>query len=185
MPRVGLTPAAVTTAAVRIVDEEGRSGLTLARVADVLGVRPPSLYNHVDGLEALERAVALAGVAQLADVCRSAVMGRAGLDALHALADAYRSFARSRPGLYSLTQVARPDDDDFGTEAARALEPVFAVLRGFGLADDELVHAARALRAGLHGFAALETQSGFGLDVDVDVSFQRMVAALGAGLASD
>jgi hypothetical protein len=59
------------------------------------------------------------------------------------------------------------------------------VLRGFGLADDELVHAARALRAGLHGFAALETQSGFGLDVDVDVSFQRMVAALGAGLASD
>jgi AcrR family transcriptional regulator len=183
MARAGLTPDVVARAAADLLNREGRQALTLARVADELGVRSPSLYNHIDGLEGLEREVALGGVDQLADVCRTAVMGRSGADALRAMAHAYRDFALSQPGVYALTQVARPQDAEYEAKATRALEPVIAVLAGFGLEGDDLIHAARALRAGLHGFTLLEVQGGFGLDVDVDASFKWMVAALEGGLA--
>lgn len=182
MPRAGLTPGVVAATAADIVNREGRAALTLARVAEHLGVRSPSLYNHVDGLEGLERVVALAGIDQLADACRTAVMGRSGPDALRAIAAAYRDFALAQPGVYALTQVARPGDDDFEEKAGRVLGPVIAVLSGFGLEGDDLIHAARTLRAALHGFTNLETGDGFGLEVDLAASFEWMVATLERGL---
>lgn len=182
MSRAGLSPDVVVAAAAEILNGDGGQALTLARVAEQLGVRSPSLYNHVDGLDGLERAVALAGIDQLADVCRTAVMGRSGPDALRAIAVAYRDFALAQPGVYPLTQVARPGDKDFEEKAARVLEPVVAVLSGFGLEGDDLIHAARTLRAALHGFSNLETGDGFGLDVDLAASFDWMVATLERGL---
>ena len=184
MPRAGLTPDVIARAAAELLNREGRQALTLARVAGELGVRSPSLYNHIDGLEGLEREMALGGVDQLAEACRTAVMGRSGADALRAIAHAYRHFARSQPGVYALTQVARPQDAEYEAKAERVLEPVFAVLAGFGLAGDDLIHAARALRAALHGFALLEVQGGFGLDIEVDASFEWMIGMLERGVAT-
>ena len=40
------------------------------------------------------------------------------------------------------------------------------------------IDAARALRSALHGFVDLENHGGFGLPVDVDRSFERLVSAL-------
>lgn len=182
MPRVGLTPVAVAAAAAELMDAEGRDALSLARLASELGVRPPSLYNHVDGLDGLERLVALQAVRKLADTCREAVMGRGGVEGLRALADAYRRFAVAHPGTYPLTQVARPGDGEYEEEAGRLLEPVLALLSGLGLADAELVHAARAVRSALHGFASLETGDGFGLEVDVDASFEWLCGMLERGV---
>ena len=80
MPRVGLDRAKVTATAAGILDTEGPDSLSLARVAAELGVKPPSLYNHVDGLDGLARSIALDGIEGLAEVCRTATMGRSGAD---------------------------------------------------------------------------------------------------------
>src|SRR5919108_4531499 len=56
--RVGLDQATVVEAAARLVDEEGIDQLTLGRLAERLGVRTPSLYNHVAGLPGLKRDLA-------------------------------------------------------------------------------------------------------------------------------
>lgn len=183
MPRAGLTPHAVARAAASLLDREGRAALTLARVADDLGVKSPSLYNHIDNLGALERLVALDGIDRLADACRAAAMGRAGADGFRALAHAYRAFALAHPGVYPLTQVSRPGDGEYEAKAARLLEPVLAILAGFGLPQAELVHAARAVRSALHGFAVLENDAGFGLDVDVDHSFEWMLDTIERALS--
>ena len=185
MPRAGLTPQTVTAAAAALADREGAAALTLSRVAGQLGVRPPSLYNHIDGLDGLTRAVALDGINALADACRTAVMGRAGADGLIAMARAYRAFAAAHPGVYPLTQIVRPGDAEYEASAARVLEPVLALLGSFGLADTARIHAARAVRSALHGFVMLEQQAGFGLDVDVDASFEWMLRALVGGLSVD
>lgn len=178
MPRVGLTPPIIAQAASTIVDRDGRSSLTLARVAEQLGVRPPSLYNHVDGLDGLERLVALDGLERLVDECRGALVGRSGPDGLRSMARVYLSFARANPGVYPLTQVARPGDDDYQRRARRLLDDLLALLSGFGIPDDELIHAARAMRSALHGFAMLEVQEGFGLETDVDESFEWLLDSL-------
>jgi AcrR family transcriptional regulator len=182
MPRAGLTTETVVATAAALIDREGRGSLTLARLAADLGVRAPSLYNHVAGISALERLLAIHGVGMLAAECGRALMGRSGGEGLIALARSYRSFAHNHPGLYPLTQVARPDDPEYAAAASQLLGPLLALLEGFDLAGDDRIHAARTLRSALHGFVLLESQSGFGIDVDLDDSFDWMVGSLAGAL---
>ncbi len=186
MPRrAGLSPAAVVEAAAGLADAEGLEGLTLASVAGAVGVRTPSLYAHVAGLDDVRRRVALLALREIDAVMRAALMGRAGADALTALAHAYRDYAVAHPGRHAATvRAPDPADADMAAAGASALEPLLAVVRGFGLEGDEAIHAARTVRSALHGFVALETGGGFGMPVDLDASFAAMVAALARGLGA-
>ena len=165
----------VVDAATAVVETDGPAALTLSRVARELGVKPPSLYNHVDGLESLRRNVALRAVDDLGQRLGSAAMGRSGRAALRAIADEFRSFASSHPGLYEMSAQARPDDAVYAAASMRPVEPVLAILRSYDLDDTQAIHAARTLRAALHGFVSLERVGGFGLDIDVDESFTWLV----------
>jgi AcrR family transcriptional regulator len=183
VPRAGLSTAAVVGAAAELADAEGLEALTLARLAGSLGVRTPSLYNHVASLDDVRRRVALVALRELGDAMRDATVGRAGDDALTAMAHAYRAYARAHPGRYAATQRApAAGEDEVATVAARAVDVLLAVLRGYGLEGDDAIHAARAVRSALHGFVALESGGGFGIPVALDESFDRMVAALARGL---
>ena len=75
MPRLGLDTAAVVGAAGAIADDQGVDAVTLARVADRLGVRAPSLYVHITGLAELRRLLAARGARELADVVRGGSRG--------------------------------------------------------------------------------------------------------------
>jgi AcrR family transcriptional regulator len=182
--RKGLTRDGVVDAATAVVDTEGTPALTLSRVARELGVKPPSLYNHVAGLDLIRRDVALRAIEDLGSRLGAAAMGRAGRDALRAIATEFRSYALDHPGLYELTARARPDDADYAEASMRPVEPVIAILRGYDLDETESIHAARTLRAALHGFVSLERIGGFGLDVDVDDSFTWLVERLADTLES-
>jgi AcrR family transcriptional regulator len=176
--RKGLTKQDVVDTAVAVVEAEGISALTLSRVARELDVKPPSLYNHVVGLEALRRNVALSATADLGSRLGAAAMGRAGRDALHAIAAEFRSYVTEHPGLYELSAQARPGDEEFTRVAMRSTEPVTAILRSYDFDDIETIHAARTIRAAFHGFVSLEILGGFGLDVDVGQSFDWLVDRL-------
>jgi AcrR family transcriptional regulator len=184
MPRRGLDRARVVEAAAAIADAEGLEAVTLARVASELGVRSPSLYNHVAGHEGLLRGIAAQSTRELATALRTAATGRAGGDAIVAVAEAQRAYAREHPGRYATT-VAAPagGDAEHAAAAADAVDVLTTVLGGSGLEGDELIHAVRALRSAVHGFAALESAGGFGLAVDTDASFRRLIQALAEGIA--
>jgi AcrR family transcriptional regulator len=180
----GLSRAVVVDTAARLADRDGLDGLTLGGLARELGVRSPSLYNHVSGLPGLRRELALHGLRDLGERIRDAAVGRAGEDALTALAGAYRAFARERPGLYlALQRAPDPGDAELAAAAEALLRPVLAVLAGFGLEGDAIIHAARGLRSAMHGFAELERLGGFGIPVDLDASYRWTIAALSAGIA--
>ena len=71
-------------------------------------------------------------------------------------------------------------------ELAEAVERVVQMLgqalAGYGLEDDERIHAARTLRSAFHGFAHLEAGDGHPFALDLDDSFDRMVVLLCAGI---
>src|SRR5438128_11655467 len=96
--RVGLDHATVVEAAAKLVDEEGLEQLSLGRLAERLGVRTPSLYNHVAGLPGLKRDLALYCLRDLLDRIQRATIGKSRGEAILALADAYRAYARQMPG---------------------------------------------------------------------------------------
>jgi AcrR family transcriptional regulator len=183
MTRARLDTDTVVAAAAALADGEGLEALTLARLAAQLGVRPPSLYVHVDGLPGLHRRLAARGAREIGVRLQSSAVGRSGKDALAALAGAYRGYAREHPGTYAATQRnANLADPEAGAAAASALDTIFAVLRGYGFDDDEAVHATRVVRSALHGFVTLETGDGFGLPLDLDESFQLLITMLDLGL---
>jgi AcrR family transcriptional regulator len=184
VPRAGLDPAAVVAAAADLADAQGLEAVTLSRVAAELGVKPPSLYNHVEGRDGLVRGIALLGLGELAATLREAAVGRSGDEALLAAAGAYRAYVKQHPGRYAAGGVAAPaDDDDEHQQAGATVIDIFmSVLRGWDLAEDDAIHAVRGIRAAVHGFTTLEASGGFGLRQDVDESFTRLIGALAAGL---
>lgn len=189
MVRRVLDLAAVVTVAAELANTEGVQALTLARLASKLGVKTPSLYNHVDGMPGLLAELERLNAERLGDHLGLAVMGRSGMEALHAMAAAYRDYARSNPGLYVLgLRSAAGDDPGRPASAAlqaaqeRAVTAVLRVVESFGLSGAAALHAVRGLRSLVHGFTSLELAGGFGLPLDLDESYRRMIDAFGRGI---
>ncbi|TML14309.1 MAG: TetR/AcrR family transcriptional regulator [Actinobacteria bacterium] len=174
-PRVGITQQAVLDAAAKIADGEGLDALSLTRLAAMLGIRTPSLYAHVHGLDDLRRRLALVGVDSLAAELRSATDGKTGRAALDAIADTYRSFALGHPGQYRATLRDPGDDHELRAANERALDVFLGVLRGFGIAESELMHCYRAFWAALHGFNALLATGVMSMPADLATSYERIV----------
>ena len=130
------------------------------------------------GQEGLRRALALLGTR----LSRAAV-GKAKDDATLALARAYQSLAKERPGLYPATlRAPDPGDDDRRARGEEILAILSTVLQAYGLRDEAAVDALRGLRNVLHGFVSLELLGGFALPLDVDERFVRLVRMYSAGL---
>ena len=183
--RVGIDKDAVVRAAAKIADDDGWDALTLARVAKKLRIRSPSLYNHVGGLEGLRRELKLLALRDLNAALSRATIGKSRDDAVRGLAAAYRAFVKRHPGTYAATMVAAPKNDPaLEAAASHIVETILSVLSGYGLDRREGLHAIRALRSTVHGFAALEIAGGFGIPLDVDKSFDWLVSALLKGLSA-
>src|SRR4051812_15037811 len=180
--RAGLDRDAVVAAAIEIVDREGMTALSLARLSQELGVRAPSLYSHVDGQRGLRRALWIATVDELGDVLRTSVLGRSGDDALFSFAAAFRDYALRFPGRYQLTMApALAFDDEMTAALHRANEAFQAVVRSYGIEGAQARRAGRAFRAAIHGFVGLESENFMG-DHDRDESFEFMISLFAQGL---
>ena len=184
MPRAGLTGVDVVTSAAGLADEIGFAGVTMGLLAGRLGIRPPSLYKHVSSLADLQHRMATMAMTEFGEVLGDAVQGRAGLDALTAMLTAARAYVTAHPGRYTATTGAGFDgpDDPLLVAGTRVINTIAAVLRGYGVSDDEMNHAIRTIRCTLHGFAMLEASRGFQWDADPEQSFDWMIAFIDRGL---
>lgn len=184
--RTRLDKTAVVQAAVELVNTEGLQALTLSRLAKELDIQTPSLYNHVDGMPGLQRDLALLNAKLLADRLGEVAIGKSGPGLFLEVAQAYRSYVKEYPGLYlsmlrSSGNLAE-QDADLQREEERSLKIGMAIMSSLGLQGEEAVHGVRMFRSMVHGFATLEVAGGFGLPLDCDKSFRRLVETLAAGL---
>ena len=176
-----LDPDQVLVAAERLVAANGWESLTMAALAADLGVRPPSLYRHVDSLDALRRELRSRMLVELSDAVRAAVMGKSGIDGLHALTGAYRDFAHEHSERY-LAQGTLTGDEDSRREGRRVGEAGYAVLSSFGLGEDELPVATAQLAALVHGFVSLELVQTIDWVADPDAAFHGLIELFAAGI---
>ncbi|MBK9714911.1 MAG: WHG domain-containing protein [Kouleothrix sp.] len=180
---VGIDRAQVVATAAELADAHGLDQLALAQVAARLGVRLPSLYNHVDGLAGLRHELALLGLRGLLERMGHAAIGKAEDTAVIAVAQAYRSYVVEHPGLYAATvRAPAPGDRDRQQLSQSIVEVVLAVLAPYGLDEQGAIHAVRGLRSIAHGFATIELAGGFGMALDRDESYMRLLRAYVAGL---
>ncbi|HLY31301.1 MAG TPA: WHG domain-containing protein [Ktedonobacterales bacterium] len=184
--RAGLDEGVILQAAAVLADANGIEQLNVAQLAERLGVRAPSLYKHVASLDEIRRGLAVLGARELAQHLGRAAIGKSGREGVYAVADAYRRFARERPGLYAALQRASDPADANGQALRAASEEILAVLRAvlapYGLDGEGEIHAIRTLRSLAHGFVALEAVGGFGIPIALDASYHYAIELFTRGL---
>jgi AcrR family transcriptional regulator len=181
--RARLKSEEILDAAIRIADKTGLDELALSQVAVEVGVKTPSLYEHFEGLPGLRLAIRLRGFQTLGDIIDKATVGKSRDDAVRALALETRRFVHQHPALYESTVLTAVGDSKEVRKAADGvLATLYSVLAGYGITGTEAVHAARYLRSLLHGFNSLELAGGFGLNVHLSESYDRMIVMLAQDL---
>lgn len=175
--KLGLTLDQVVEAAADIADRDGLDALSLASLASTLGVKSPSLYNHVKGLAGLRRQLAIHASGLLQADLAAGVEGLEGIEALRAIAWQLRSFAHRHPGLNDtfLPAPAPDEDPELAAALAEPVEVIASVLSGMHVDPGVVIPLIRALRASVHGFVDLELRGGFGLPNDIDDSFTATI----------
>jgi len=143
-----LSRARILAATLQLVDQDGLESLTMRRLADHLQVDPMSIYNYVDGKEAL-----LDG---LAEALWNEVQLPGGEtswnETLRALAALLRQLAHDHPHAYGLV-LGRGIMPESGL---RAVDTALASLESAGLNREHAMEMVRTLVAYAAGYAMLE-----------------------------
>lgn len=146
--RAGLDRPGVVRAAAGLVNAEGIEALTMNRLARELGVKPPSIYNHIQGLAGLRRELALLSTRALGDCIITAAIGKSGPEGVRALAQAYRGYIKEFPGLYQASLRASGNleipDPELRAAEERVVQVALAMVASFGLEGEQAIHAVRA-----------------------------------------
>jgi AcrR family transcriptional regulator len=165
----------IVTAARRLLEEEGPEALSMRNVAAEIGIRAPSLYEHVADKRALESAIIAAGLREQGAAFREALAADPGGDPLSVVAHAWRRWAKAHPHVYGLIYVRDLDRSD--SAVADAELAAGAPLRE--ICGGDLV-TARVIWAFAHGMVNLELTDRFPPGTDVEALWARGLDALRA-----
>jgi len=182
-----LDSQAILNAAVELAEERGLENISLLQIAERLGVKPPSLYNHLSGLQEISSGIAKLAISRLGDTIRDAAVGRSKGDALAAIASAYRRFAKENPELYKAILRFHDYDDGGIQEAGHAVVRIlYQVMEPYHFSKEETINFVRGFRSALHGFVSLE-EAGFfqSAEANVDGSYEQLVSHMISSLRAE
>ncbi|MBN8423945.1 TetR/AcrR family transcriptional regulator [Microbacterium esteraromaticum] len=158
----------------RVLEDVGADRFGIGELARALDIKPPSLYKHFRGLDAIVHALISRGFVRLG-------VALEGADGLAGFAEVYRAQALVAPQLYCLMTQHPLDRSQLepGAEerAMRALLDLF----GESVQDHP---RARAAWAFAHGLVALEIAQRFPPGADPGPSWAVLVSSLAPRHAS-
>ncbi len=162
----------------QLTAEQGFEKLTLKTLADSLGIRAPSLYNHVKNKEALLQFVNALTIERMFATMYTASenTGNRPEEKILAVVMAQRRFAHEYPVQYTLAFSAlQPDTppDERRLSAVLYLQTILAEISG----EERSLPAMRGLLALTHGFAMLELNNQLRRGGDLDEAFRLSVQA--------
>jgi AcrR family transcriptional regulator len=137
----------VLRTAVELVDREGLDALSMRRLGRALGVEAMSLYNHVDGKDAL-----LDGIIEVVLDEVAAEPGADWKESLRRLALGFREVSRRHPRVvrvFANRTLAGP-------AWRRSVEDTLAALREGGFGEEEAINAYRIFWGYLSGYVFAE-----------------------------
>jgi AcrR family transcriptional regulator len=179
-PRRGRPPGVdrdtVLAAAIKVLRDEGPPGLTVRRLAEVVGASRQVVYTQFGSLGGLIDALYHEGFAQLRSSGTPLPAGVTGTDLVVARALDYRRSALARPELYAV-MFERPFREYVPSAESRraaldAFEPLVEAVASTGLPPAAARDLALTVWAALHGLVHLELQGYFSFEPSCE---QRLV----------
>lgn len=179
-----ITKEIILHTAVDIADRKGLTGVSLKEIADVLGIKPPSIYKHMPGgLTQIKQDIMVLGWREIDEVIVRRTAGKAGDDAVMALCRAFREYANQHPGVFEALQWHNSYISIENDDATKGIiQTLYQILDAYELREDEKLHILRMLRAFVEGYSLIENHGGFGNPISLDESFDYAVSAMIRGM---
>ena len=180
----GLNKEVLIEASKELIEENGIAAFSMRALADKLNVKTASLYTHIESMDALFTEVGLSALNDQRTAQLAAIEGKDGEEAIFALAESYRAFAKAHAALYQLImQMPMGKDETLRAAAAMTAEPSMQVLMGYPLGEQRRMHWQRVLRGVMHGFVSQEASGYFShFPVDLEESYRLAIQCVIDGL---
>ncbi|MCJ1996411.1 TetR/AcrR family transcriptional regulator [Lactococcus piscium] len=174
-------------ATIALATKQGLLNVSLNGIAANLGIKTPSLYNHISGIEDLYGQLGIYSLDLLEKEVVQSVLGFSKHDALIRIANTYVTFAIQNPVLYHAIENPYLKNSQDISKAKEAIVLIIqSVLKVYNFTIEKEIKIIRVLRSYLHGFASLYIADLFNIKtVDVDESFDLGLNALLSGLGLD
>lgn len=149
----------IVEACTRLIAEEGMDALSLRKVAERVGIRAPSIYQHFASKELLLDAARHTALQALAGAMAASRSGRTARQRLLSTALGYMDFAREQPHFFALLFMQTTSDRTSLEQAPDADSPYLLLVAhvreflGGNAANAE--HLAFGIWSLLHGAAVL------------------------------
>ena len=162
-----------------LIEREGIEHLSLAKLAKEVGIKAPSLYNHIDSKNSLLHAVIEETYLQLFTAYDKALesSGSSPEEKLLTILDAHYRFAHANPRSYILAYTAADADQlnnpDMLLQKAIQIQVIIKEIAGEG----NSLTALRGLLALVHGFVMLELNGQLRRGGDLQQTLQDAVRA--------
>ena len=161
---------------VKIANQHGAAGVTIAALAKIFRGKPPSLYKHIRSLQEIHDELGILCLEKLIGIIQKESFGLAGDNAVRQFCISSRNYALANPGLYQAMQLTHVHRGERYQEKAKTLIKMLSTLIAqYNIRKKDQIHAIRNLRSLLHGFIDLELQHGFGLPANLEQSFRWAV----------
>lgn len=183
MARMGLDKNVIIYQAAQLANEIGIENITLKMLADELNVQPPSLYNHIKGLEDVRKELMIYGWKQIEEKLIEAAIGITGYDAIEALCHAFYEYAIKNPGVFNaMLWYNNFENKDMQKITAKLFAVVYKISSSLNISEENCNHLVRGFRGFLEGFSLLVNNNAFGAPFSVDDTFNICLKTFIAGL---
>jgi AcrR family transcriptional regulator len=170
---------AIIAAAYTLIERDGIEQLTLAQLAETLGIKAPSLYRHVASKAVLLQLIN-ARTFELLFAAYEQARAAAPTDPheqLRVIMQAHRAFAGAHPVTYALAfttaaSTERPADQVLA-DLATPIQALMAAISG----PERALAALRGALALTHGFAMLEINQQLRRGGDLNEAFAQSIEA--------
>ncbi len=183
MPRTGLSKEKIIEKAAELANERGLSYLSVTTLADYLGIKKPSLYNHMKTIDDMHRSLMIYGWRMVSE---EVVKGIDSLDEKTNLTEYGRKFykfAIDNPGVFEAMLWYNKYSDDTLISATEGLYTFFfKQTDGLGIDREIANHLLRTYRAFLEGFIMLQIHNSFGNPISMNESFEISMNVLISGI---
>lgn len=177
MQKRNLTKEKIIQVSFSLADEIGINQVTFPKLAEKLGIKYPSLYNHFKNMDDLKIEMTIYHLKELNLKLMQNLVGKSGKEAIETFAYIYRDFAfenRTAYGLY--VNIPSTKSEEVILLAKETNNIILRILNFYIKDEIQLIHQSRALRSLLHGFVSLYSFGYFhNHEISLEESFQLMI----------
>ena len=176
MQKRNLTKEKIIQVAFSLADEIGLNQVTFPKIAEKLGIKYPSLYNHFTNMDNLKIGMTIYLLNKLNSKLMQRLIGKSGENAIREYAYVYREFAFENMTAYGLFMSVPSTEDQEVNRLAKETSGIMHRIFEFYIKDETyLIHKSRALRSLLHGFVSMNFLGYFQNPVNLEDSFRLMI----------